>query len=707
MYYLKNSLILIVILLLSIVLVGCDKKEYTKNVIEAEDIVNYSHYSLTYVDAEEKQDVVNFSSSTRVIINGQNMTTYDARYFTPDHGKITFTDTDGDEVFDVVSIDTYVYYKIGGASMDKLSDQWSLDVINVADYEKVYSYNDGIGAELMSFEQGAYAEIAAGAVTYATVSGNEIMKPDFANSEIMTINVIPTTTVSGTITGKRADTLMIEGVGYELNAYYKDLVASGYVKSVAIGSTIDAVVNEKGQIIDILNIITDYTEISESLTYGYMVSMKTDRKSGNDGAVVRLVDFYNLEELNLKTSADCRINGKKFKFSEVEAVDPTTTSASIFWPDGSFKDQLIKYSLNRDGEINNIYLFKDNANQFLMTGYIGFSSTLRNPDYDPAYLGYNTSEFTIDRAGNDMVADNLYLENLYSVKQNHTIQLKIPADPTILTQWTVKLNARNSSGSTETFFKPFYSSTNRNNFEVYDVSEDYSIGVLIERGSGGSGLGMESGSFSDETRSIVVSAVEDIYDEISGEERRQVTGYQTTPSGIKKVSYIAVRNDLTSTIHYNNHIAGGTYPGMLWTDIEPGDIIRIRKNSAGEVGGFGLFIDKDYFSDLDNIDYGLATSCPSHKNYCTYYFGYVTAVYGEVEGAMMNIEGPTGGFSGLFKVGQPKPKAGGNQQPGAGMIWDLSAKTATFATCADLKVGDVIIVHKGGGDILEFFAIRP
>ena len=39
--------------------------------------------------------------------------------------------------------------------------------------------------------------------------------------------------------------------------------------------------------------------------------------------------------------------------------------------------------------------------------------------------------------------------------------------------------------------------------------------------------------------------------------------------------------------------------------------------------------------------------------------------------------------------------------------WDLSAKKATFATCADLKVGDILLVHKGSGDVLEFFAFRP
>ena len=347
-----------------------------------------------------------------------------------------------------------------------------------------------------------------------------------------------------------------------------------------------------------------------------------------------------------------------------------------------------------------------------MTDYIAFSDTIRNPDYDSLYPGYSSNDFTLDRAGNDMVADNIYLENLFNVKKNHTIQLTIPPDPTDLTLWTVTLDSvsKENKNNTTSLFQAFYNgTTRRNNFEVYDVGEDFSIGVLIKRAAGSSGLTINK-YHAEDSRSIIVTEIEDVYDDVNDEVVRQITGYQAIPTGVKKNILLPANNDLSSTTHYKDHYLntnGVAYPSMRWTDIEVGDIIRIAKNDAGRVGGFAMVVDKDYYTDLDNINYGLLTTSSEHRTYLAYYIGYVTDVYGEIEGALMNIDGPAGGFSGYFKIGRPRPTAGGNQAIGAAMIWDLSAKTGTTATCADLKVGDIAIVHKGYGQVCELFVIRP
>ena len=241
-------------------------------VLPAERIDSYSNYVYIYRDENDRAETVSFKTNARVVFNGQNMGAYNENYFKPDHGTVTLIDTEGDDVYDVVNINSMAYYKVGGTTATTISDQWTGAKLNFDD-KNAFVYSKGSPTELMSIEPGAYAEIAAGAVTFDEVNGNVIMTPDVANSDIIVVNAIETTTVTGEISTRTVDSVGIDGVMYQFNPYYYDLIKSDYVDAVALGSTATLVLNAKGQVIDIKDIVSAYANSEVPKTYAYMTGI--------------------------------------------------------------------------------------------------------------------------------------------------------------------------------------------------------------------------------------------------------------------------------------------------------------------------------------------------------------------------------------------------------------------------------------------------
>ncbi|MFA7636488.1 MAG: hypothetical protein WCX81_01850 [Monoglobales bacterium] len=726
-------------------------------VLEAEDIVGYNNLTYQYTDENGATEVVSFPSSARVIINGQNMGTPNNAYFKPDHGKVTLIDTNGDEVYDVVNINTMVYFKVGGTGATTISDLFTSSTIDVKDIQS-YIYLGGKTVDIMAIPTGSYVEVAAGSVTYNTVENNVIMAPDIANSDVITINVVDTTTVKGKITTKRGNAVGIDGVIYEFNEYYYDLINSGYVNAVAIGSTATLVLNEKGQVIDIVDIVSPYADSKVEKKYGYMSGI-SEARGGTGQAVIKIIDFTTLKESGYVTDLDCKVNGKKFKYQDATRIN-SNSNTNFFTPDGYFKHQLVRYVLDDDGEISQLYLAVDRANEKLINHILpvnekdatpsttlGYYSTTDNPDYDPAYLGYDKNNFTLDKEG--FLYSRSEIDGLYQVATD-TLRVQVYVDmvpgtvksngklpdsaapgcydtfPTLqdTRYWKVELPGKAFDKNDSFYINAFY---NGEYLQLYDVSEAYVPSVLIEyyadSPKGGSdpitANGFSSGYYNNDLKYGVVIDVKDIFDDVSQEEKRQITvqrpstmGVETKillPSGKLKESSLQYKRQPGYTFENDLNFSGSQQTAINWTDIEKGDIIECNFNSIGEVSGFRVIVDHEFIEDIESLVYGKLWGeyWNNDASYTHVNLGYVVKTYG-VDGALVNIGGPNGPVSGLKYVGKLNPVPGGNASiVGSGVILHLKSGLCEPATLEDLKVGDSVIYRKVSAATCEIFILRP
>lgn len=750
-------------------------------VIPAENIDEYSSYRYTYRDEDENSETVSFNTNARVIVNGQNMGTYNENYFKPDHGTVTLIDTEGDDVYDVVNISTMLYFKVGGTTATTISDQWTGSKLNLAD-ENAFVYSKGSPTDIMQIEPGAYAEISSGAVTFDEINGNVIMNPDLANADIITINAIETTTVSGTLSTRTYDAVGIDGVMYKYNPYYHDLIKSDYVDAVALGSKATLVLNNKGQIIDIVDIVSAYADSEVPKKYAYMTGLVPAR--GETGqAIIKTVNLDTLEEESLFTAVDCKYNGKKFEYNKHVKIDPTTNTV-FYLPDGNFKHQLIKYATNEAGEVTELYLaidhshekIKKHAKPLSFVDYIPNGKTERsrnyvdyyygdapdfvnNPDYDPNYVGYDNNNFSLDKSGYPSARH--IIDGLYEVTPD-TLQIQIRVNKGVDASGTALGN--NDAGHYDAFavlqdtkqWKILTGATVKNDniymsqsmttpdywnyIELFDVSETFVPAVAIKYiaalpASSDApivGTGLEN-NYSVSGRSAYVTDVNIVFDEESGEEKRQITVARATTDSVmietllpagkilentrlnkRKIEGYTFANDEATYGKVNNAaddymLTTSEYSARSWDDIQVGDILQINKDNTGKVTGFRILCDAAIIADADTVEPGRVyrTSWVDEVGYKSLNIGYVIKTNG-VNGSVVNIGGPNGGFKGLRYLSKLNPIPGGsNSIKGAAMIIHTRTKTCESATLSDVKVGDNVLIHMNNGVCVEAFIIRP
>ena len=557
-------------------------------VIPAERINSYNNYKYYFLDENDKQEMVSFNTNARVIINGQNAADYNADYFKPDHGTVTLIDTEGDDVYDVVNINTMIYYKVGGTTAVSIADAWTGESFKT-DEERTFVYSKGAPTDIMQLEPGSYAEISAGAVKFEEVNGNKIMKLDFDNSKLFTINVVDTTTVRGEITSRKVNALGIDGVMYEINPFYQDLIDSQYIDAPILGSTVTLVLNAKGQIIDVTDIVTDYANSEVPKKYAYMIGAVEAR--GETGqAIIKTIDLDTLEEKSYFTAKDCKINGKKFEYKDCVKID-TSTNTTFILPDGNFKHQLIKLAVNDADEITELYLAVDHSHQYIkkhirplsFVDYIPNGKTERsrnyvdyylsvgvdssgknifipNPDYDDYYSGYDNNNFSLDKSG--FPSARHVIDGLYEVTPD-TLQIQIRVNKGVdgsgtalgnndaghydayavvqdTKQWKILKGAQVKNDNI-LMGQSMTTADNWNYIELFDVSEKFVPEVAIKyipalpASADAPIVGASiAGDYNANGRTAYVTDVKTVFDEEDGTEKTMISVVRATTDSILK-----------------------------------------------------------------------------------------------------------------------------------------------------------------------------
>ncbi len=723
-------------------------------VIDADDILSYSSNTYTYVDETGSSETVSFSSAARIVLNGENVNPVNDSYFTPDVGKVTLVDTDADYTYDLVNITSKVYIKISGTTANAVSDGLTGSSIDLRDKE-TYIYKNGMATDHMSLSQDGYAEFSTGAIKYTTVQGNVIMQPDVVNSEVLVINEIDTTRVTGLISKKRVDAIGIEGTVYEMNDYYYDLVKSGYVDPLVLGSTATLVLNNKNQIIDVVDVVSEYANSEVPKKYGYMTGIGKARGE-TEQAVVKIIDLETMTVVTYETDKECRYNGKKFEYSKhVPYNSSNTTNTCFYLPDGEFKHQLIRYALNEEGKISEIYLAVDRAHKYVtkhilpasykdivpettVDYYLGTSPAfVSNSDYDTYYNGYDNNNFTLD--GNGYLSARSSIDGLYQIT-GATIQLRIPVDKGDYSTfanvqdpkyWQVEISSPKSVSADTLLNQSMTEQSKWSYLALYDCSEKFVPAVAIKYvkltpvtgNEAVAGTEFSENRYSESRRYYYVTDVNVVFDEATFGEKVEVTGVAGVNGGtLTTKKFIPAKEILESTVKYTRILTGYNYLEHLktpdnyqqkssknWNEIKVGDIIEVLLNTAGEVGGFRIVVDGDIIKDYDNLVPGFVSGerIDDEMGYHRVNLGYCVKSFG-ADGAIINILGPNGGVDGLKKVTSLNYTPGGNNSiKGAAMIIHTKSKTVEAATLEDIKVGDWVMYRRNTGTVVEVFIIRP
>ncbi len=605
--------------------------------LDATDL-DYDNNSFTYHDEYGRIKTQSFPVTARVIINGENRTTIDDRYYEPDTGSVTLVDTEDDGRIDVVHINSKVVFKVGATTQFDLLDAFTSNRITYGE-TKIYAYKAGANANIASIKVGDYVELAPGKIKFN--AGTGLVEVDDVNMNRMTVNILPVTKISGSVTAIKATALYVDGVEYKFDGYFEKLVAYGHVSLPTLGAVVEIVVDGDGEIIDVPTVESVYS-LNTDRKYAYMLGMAETSNESKD-AVIRVMNIDILEEERFYTAEDCRLNGKKFDFQELKKMDYTTSSVMIYTPavnpeydpsygpstpgydpdniktkqyimTPTFKHQLISYVLDKDGKVKELFLATDHSNQYILDKD-GMSTGVPNPDYVANYQGYSKTEFTMDIRGNLPNIDGAtVLANIYQMDPLTTYQLRVPLGDDIYnpkmwfsvppigpdTRYRSETNTYIVAGSgSDGWTGP--------TLELYDNTESLSPTIIIRREN--QQTTSMTYHFNDEQRAMLITDITTIYDEEAGKEKIQITGQVGTPDkGVVERKYNIYdpttalitfeRPKETGSDRHNSaiHVLSetGRLPATL-ADLEVGDLVEVQLNDIGEIALARVIADMEFF----------------------------------------------------------------------------------------------------------------
>lgn len=285
---------------------------------------------------------VNLSSENIVIYNGKLYgNSAAASRFTKDMlpkvGKISLIDSDSDNRYDIINIESYeIYYvssKVG-------SDEYYIvdDLTRTGEDKKLYlDVEDGAIDTTIVNASGTkidFSSIAVGNIICLAKSHNT------AGTKVQKA-VVLSNSVSGTVSGTGKDSITINGKEYKYSNGAPWMSGNS-------GTLAEPELDDSGvYCLDINGDVVAYKKnaTTENINYGYIMGTSDPKGSFDDEKLVRILN-QNGSEVMLTLNSNTKINGKAYSVSG--AMDELKSSASMQNQDkdasGVSVQQLIKYT---------------------------------------------------------------------------------------------------------------------------------------------------------------------------------------------------------------------------------------------------------------------------------------------------------------------------------------------------------------------------
>lgn len=284
--------------------------------VKGQDISEINANKITITN-NEKETIIKTDPYPAIIYNGQaSGKIARLNYDHLKNSQITFISNDGDKVFDVISIWQSDPFMIKGTnvSLDKIYDDNSSKTITLDDKKEYLIYVNGVESDLSQIKENMVADV------YTSENGSLITIKTSSN------------VINGKITGYATNekSLYIDDIKYEYSEYFEKY----FKNNAVVGKEIVAFLNSSGLIVGA------QPHLATSLKYGYFLK-KGETQEINPKVLLKIFTAdgkYEIFTLADKVMVD--------SISNVKAEDVTK--------DYLTQDQLIRYSLNSDKEINKI-----------------------------------------------------------------------------------------------------------------------------------------------------------------------------------------------------------------------------------------------------------------------------------------------------------------------------------------------------------------
>ncbi len=496
------------------------KVNYLK--ITAAEIQEAHDYQLVYTPQSQfDAEKANLdSSAVKVLINGEYTPLYDKTAFEITDGYIELYDNESDGDFDVVYV-------------------WNPQVYVV----------DSVTPERIIFKNGATYDgkqyIVPDENVMMYIDGNKAIISDFVQWDILNIYYMPSikktkiecifNRVSGTLSGYSGDDVVIDGTVYDVhpNSLFDR-------SNFELGKSVDAYLDISGRVYAMASISTGV----DGYITGYITKILFDPNEDTTNANLKI--FNELEEWKVYTTAEkVRVYNANYKTGKL-----TKTPAELKQELTSTGDdvdsvcQIVKFTVNDDGLINNIYCaipaeeFAGTQTKYPLIIEYDKNSTNSTTEQRYSYAGVLNHAFICSSAFDYwMIPANKDDVDLYNLKDAATVG--IDTNGHIFA--SIKLYNQNGYG------KPEFGILAASDSDVGDIlvgTED--VGVVTD-----------------------ISTV--IYDDM--------------PSKKISIKTLGAVKDFYIPEAYYNSFNGeaGFYPGITFDDITAGDMVQYEYNSKNEI----------------------------------------------------------------------------------------------------------------------------
>lgn len=555
-----------------------DYRRSSNNVLTvmADEIYDYNPASgiiLYERDGKDKKQLVD--KNINIIFNGTAVEgKLDDRMFTPDIGELSFIDNDRDGSYECLIIDSFAVYisafsgaKVSDIISDKSSVQPKIDV-EAADQVTVYR-NDAPALvtnleinDVLLVESDCYSFAKKGDYTYILVDADKSLY-----YRVIAVNDV----ISEKVRSVNKNDINLENVKTRLSEQYEvaRIVGKNPLTSSEIKSNVGGVfgLDAYG------NIVYLNKQANGNLRYGYLIAAGEAKKGFGD---IRVKLFTEDSEM-LKTKLASRVKVHS-KWSDgdlnTSTYYPKTVNAEEFMKipgvtkAGKLEPQLIKFALNSDEEVREIYL-----------------SAMATKDYK-TMLPPQSDENILECVANYTNGASCRYANSMTMGFDFTfgyggqaIAFQVPAVV---------------EGAEDTDYKmlkslPYGNGATVNDAMLYGVSTNGCIDVLVRKvakATAVTGMSMKDTDFS---KTLLIGSVDKEYDFETQETKTTVSGFMRDGKRSRTVTYNFASQDLQSQINATNS-AGIQYrpetSAVKPEDLQEGDIIEYVLDANGNIGGF-------------------------------------------------------------------------------------------------------------------------
>lgn len=517
-----------------------DYSETVSVVVDTSAVVSVGSSSVEY-EIDGVQKTLHLASKPAFIYNGKADIKFIASDLNKVDGVITFVDNDRNGRYDVVEIveSTLIYVQSINSDENYITG-FNDELVYLEDKEdeKYFVTVDGVATSL--------SKIPAGSIASCSTSKDGLLN----NISVSTVSV------SGTVDGFSSgnNLIYIDGTAYEYGKYF----VANYLNRTELGFSGTFLLSDRG-------VIEAFVKESKStMQFGYFINIK--QTNGLE------------EEISVKLcTADDTI--AVFDIADKVVINGNTPTQkadvlSLLTKDGNAVQQIIRYSLNKDGDINCIDT-KGETNG-LMTGDEPENNNLTRylfPDTRP--LIYNPTTGIIfpyfgltDDAVAFIVGNNADVEDekrfrAYKAKSYY--------------------KAGNDSVSTST--------------EIWNVNDDNMASALVVSANV---LAADVSRYT--PAGLIYSISKAMIDD--GEICLKVVAVTKEEFKTYYIKDESVLTQISAEATFDNPV------------IEPGDVLRISAAADGTIGS--LRLDYDYVAGSDGTIYNEEES---HNSLCIYYHG--------------------------------------------------------------------------------------